>query len=912
MVRDQAKPRKLGRYELEECLGIEGAIETYRARVRGLAGFDRIFAVKCLRRGRGGPVNLTDPFVKTAKRTASINDPRVARVLDADVIDGVAIAVTEFVHGLDLDRFREWAHVSGVLATGVDATAEKWQKIVAYVGAEAAGGLAAIHGLSPPLVHGGLCPRNIIATARGGIKLLDVGLRQSAQNPDEPPSPRALAYAAPDPATEEPSAPSDMRSLGVVMFELVTGELPPIGAGSLAARKILDALWPSMADFIAGLLAEDATLRPTATEAAKILGDFWSEIPDASMVAEMALMVRNFSSFVADSNSPHTPPPVSVEPTPEVPPPVARTQIPSDLSPPAPHAPSASGSFLGLGDVPTRVMPSGSYVNALFQAVPTDPSLPNFADELAVPDQALEALVAMDSEADLETAMEISPAIESPTLVEPEVEKAIALSPATGATMGDVQGGATSVDSVPIPELAEWGAQALAALGDQAGVAIAPLPPAPEPTIEAVDAFETNEVAPPPVDDPVIEEAFAFMPPPPLREMAQAPVAQAVVDVRGSQLKHTLLMTSAQPPLEDELIDDPHEPEAIMVNAFELQEASLEVLTGDPGEAGIAPVNDEAGERPPFEAAALVSSEEETSSAEWTPPRLAHAMPAPEADEIRGPKTRTARRSGTDATTGGQDDEDLKRRPSRVRRVAIAIGIIAGLGGAIAAALVTMGPGAKGAARLAPPVQPVRQPKKIAQTNPTAAPAMQVGSATPPAPAPAPSAASDSNASPVAAFPTVTVPAAMASKPAGGSSSISLPVVSKPDGATVWIDGEERGKTPCTVKLKSGRAHLVLVHPGYLTSPMSLDVRDGSKIDVTLVAVEPPMGGDARFRAECKTQGKFPIVVDGKETGILCPYSKMRVEPGSHTIGVLVPSTGKVHEKEITLSAGVRSINFGD
>jgi len=38
----------------------------------------------------------------------------------------------------------------------------------------------------------------------------------------------------------------------------------------------------------------------------------------------------------------------------------------------------------------------------------------------------------------------------------------------------------------------------------------------------------------------------------------------------------------------------------------------------------------------------------------------------------------------------------------------------------------------------------------------------------------------------------------------------------------------------------------------------------------------------------------------------------MRVEPGPHTIGVLVPSTGKVHAKEITLSAGVRSLNFGD
>ena len=128
----------------------------------------------------------------------------------------------------------------------------------------------------------------------------------------------------------------------------------------------------------------------------------------------------------------------------------------------------------------------------------------------------------------------------------------------------------------------------------------------------------------------------------------------------------------------------------------------------------------------------------------------------------------------------------------------------------------------------------------------------------------------------------------------------------------VWIDGEERGKTPCTVKLKPGSARLVLVHAGYLASQSAIDVREGAEVDVTLRAIEPPTEGEARFRAECKTQGKLPILVDGKETGILCPYSKMRVEPGTPTIGVLVPSTGRVHMKEIALSAGVRSINFAD
>jgi hypothetical protein len=55
VVRDQAKPRKLGRYELEECLGVEGGIETYRARVRGLGGFRSHLCRQVLAPGRGGP-----------------------------------------------------------------------------------------------------------------------------------------------------------------------------------------------------------------------------------------------------------------------------------------------------------------------------------------------------------------------------------------------------------------------------------------------------------------------------------------------------------------------------------------------------------------------------------------------------------------------------------------------------------------------------------------------------------------------------------------------------------------------------------------------------------------------------------------------------------------------------------------
>jgi hypothetical protein len=148
---------------------------------------------------------------------------------------------------------------------------------------------------------------------------------------------------------------------------------------------------------------------------------------------------------------------------------------------------------------------------------------------------------------------------------------------------------------------------------------------------------------------------------------------------------------------------------------------------------------------------------------------------------------------------------------------------------------------------------------------------------------------------------------------AGAGSLATLSVTSQPVGADVWINGKERGRTPLQVRVQPGPARVVLVLPGHASATVDVTAREeGAQISKELVAVAPPLTGEARFRAECITQGKLPIVVDGKETGILCPFTKLRVDPGVHKIGVFVPALGKVHEKEVTLQPGVRSIVFGD
>jgi serine/threonine protein kinase len=982
VVRDQARPKKLGRYELEECLGAAGGIETYRARVRGLAGFDRIFAVKCLRRPRTSPITLNDPYVKVAKRTAMVNDARIARVLDADVVDGVAIAVTEFVHGLDLERFRECAQVSGVLATGTDENADKWQKIVAYLGAEAAGGLAALHGLAPPVLHGGLVPRNIIATARGGLKILDVGLALAAQLGGEPLPERTRAYAAPEGQGGEAEPRSDVRALGAILFELATGEMPPPGASSMAAKRALDALWPSMADFLASMLSEDPDLRPSSAEVAKVLAAHWADVPDASMVTEMATLVRNFSAFVADTTLTNTAPPIPHEParqaatTPA--PPASVIAIPSPAPPPPPvdeppielapivakgavegpqdAAPDAettgtasSGSFFAIHDAPTRVHGTGSYANALFQALPTDADMSRPFETSAT--GAAVSRVEPENEGSSPSTLKSFPTADLPVPVDPRATGAL---PSRAADLEVTTPIAVPASlAMPVPELTDWGARALAALGDQAGVAVTPVPLATTPAERA--AVHLDE-PPPPVSDPAIEEAFAFLPPVP----TDMPVEPAVAPRLAPSM-------DAIPPsglLEDELVDEHQESVAVVLDEESTQapvELSPEATLAPPpfaiNELGAQTDTFAPPTEPVLEAVAFAEESTVAPASEWIPPRLAHAMSASDSGTLRRSTARTALKSARNAALEEPGD---RRLSPRSKRILLALGVSLALGGAATAAVIQLDllgrkapsagkatplastkPSVASAPKSAKPIAAV-EPSKVAPL-PTASKAGKASAphaetaGKPNAPgkvpttaqvkAPSPAAPAGKTPEPIAAKPTTatappapkptTVSAIVAAQPARSADKtegggVAVPITTAPDGATVWVDGEERCKSPCQVKLKTGRSRVLLVRPGYVSYPMDLDVREGAKLEATLKQAVAPMTGEARFRADCQTTGKFPIVVDGIETGVLCPFTKLRVEPGRHTIGLLIPATGKVHEKEVTLSPGVRSVAFGD
>jgi eukaryotic-like serine/threonine-protein kinase len=212
----------LGRYEIQSPLGAGGMGEVYLARDPMLG---RAVAVKLLPTAFASDPDRLRRFQQEAQTSAALNHPRILAIHDVGQAGDQPFIVMEYVRGETLSAFLKHGRPS--LARALE------------IGIEIANALAAAHGAR--IVHRDLKPANIMVTGDGHIKVLDFGLAKFLwTNTAAPTLPgyarqetstgRMLgtpAYMSPEQLFgDQVDERTDIYTLGVILFELVTGQRP--------------------------------------------------------------------------------------------------------------------------------------------------------------------------------------------------------------------------------------------------------------------------------------------------------------------------------------------------------------------------------------------------------------------------------------------------------------------------------------------------------------------------------------------------------------------------------------------------------------------------------------------------------------------------------------------------------------
>ncbi|MEO7095182.1 MAG: serine/threonine-protein kinase, partial [Polyangiales bacterium] len=188
-----------------------------RAKVFGVAGFERQFAVKRFHAELTITNALAQGLSAAARAYGSLEHPRIARMSEFGVAQGQTFTAVEHVAGLDAARLVAEARLAGMsLASG---------GALALV-SQAARAVGYAHGRG--LTHLGLAPTNVIINVDGDVKITDFGILAAGlpQRPvDVARLQHRIQYLAPEQvANEATSAATDVFALGVIAYELVTGQ----------------------------------------------------------------------------------------------------------------------------------------------------------------------------------------------------------------------------------------------------------------------------------------------------------------------------------------------------------------------------------------------------------------------------------------------------------------------------------------------------------------------------------------------------------------------------------------------------------------------------------------------------------------------------------------------------------------
>ena len=224
------------RYEILEKIGNGGMSDVYKAKCHKL---NRFVAVKVLKQEFGENENFVSKFKVEAQAAAGLMHPNIVNVYDVGNENGINYIVMELVEGITLKKY-------------IEKKARLSVKEAISIAIQVSMGIEAAH--NNHIIHRDIKPQNIIISKDGKVKVTDFGIAKAAtSNTITSNVMGSVHYTSPEQARGGFSdEKSDIYSLGITMFEMLTGRVPFNGDTTVAiAIKHIQEPMPTPRDYVA-------------------------------------------------------------------------------------------------------------------------------------------------------------------------------------------------------------------------------------------------------------------------------------------------------------------------------------------------------------------------------------------------------------------------------------------------------------------------------------------------------------------------------------------------------------------------------------------------------------------------------------------------------------------------------------
>src|SRR5262245_39052513 len=232
------KPVPFGKYYLLERINVGGMAEVFKAKTFGVEGFERLLAVKRILPNIAEDEEFIAMFIDEAKIAVQLQHANIAQIFDLGKVDDSYFIALEYVHGRDLRAIFD--HLRKV-DDGMPMSQACFIIMQVCEGLDYAHNKRDGQGRELNLVHRDVSPQNVLIGYDGEVKLVDFGIAKAAGKASKTQAgilKGKFGYMSPEQVRGLPvDRRSDIFSLGIVLYEVLTGERLFVGESDFSTLE---------------------------------------------------------------------------------------------------------------------------------------------------------------------------------------------------------------------------------------------------------------------------------------------------------------------------------------------------------------------------------------------------------------------------------------------------------------------------------------------------------------------------------------------------------------------------------------------------------------------------------------------------------------------------------------------------